>query len=74
MQTLGAHFAHIVALGGSGAACLGSDFDGVGELPIGVEDAGRLGALRAELERRELDGRAIWGENVLRVLEAQREP
>ena len=37
---------------------------------MGLEDVSELGALRAELERRELDARAIFGENVLRVLSA----
>jgi membrane dipeptidase len=71
LETLGAHFAHIVALGGPSAACLGSDFDGVPELPLGMEDVSDLGALEAELTRRELDVTAIFGENVLRVLAAQ---
>ncbi|MFK7985729.1 MAG: dipeptidase [Sandaracinaceae bacterium] len=71
LATLGAHFAHVVSLGGPRAACLGSDFDGVGELPVGLEDVSELGVLREELERRELDARAIFGENVLRVLSAQ---
>lgn len=71
IETLGAHFAHAASIGGPEAVCLGSDFDGVGELPIGLEDVSRLGALRAELERRELPLRPILGDNVLRVLEAQ---
>ncbi|MBX3271929.1 MAG: dipeptidase [Sandaracinaceae bacterium] len=73
LETLGAHFAHAAAIGGPGAVCLGSDFDGVGELPLGLEDVARLGALRAELERRGLPLGPILGENVLRVLDAQRE-
>ncbi len=71
VQTLGQHFEHIVRLGGMGAACLGSDFDGIPELPVGLEDVSRLGVLRTELERRHLNARAIFGENVLRVLGAQ---
>ena len=43
----------------------------MGELPDGLADVSELGALRRELERRELDARAIFGENVLRVLTAQ---
>ena len=54
-----------------GAVGLGSDFDGVGELPVGLDDVSFLPALRAELERRELPVRPIFGENVLRVLAAQ---
>lgn len=71
LDVLGAHFARIVELGGEGAACLGSDFDGVGELPAGLEDVSDLGALRDELARRGLAVAPIMGENVLRVLAAQ---
>lgn len=71
LETLGAHFARVVELAGPGGACLGSDFDGVPELPIGMDGVEDLGALRQELERRELPVRPIFGENVLRVLAAQ---
>jgi len=71
LQTLGEHFEHIVRIGGMGAACLGSDFDGIPELPVGLEDVSRLGALRQELEGRHLDIPAIFGGNVLRVLGSQ---
>ncbi len=69
--TVADHLEHIVRIGGPGAACLGSDFDGVQDLPLGLEDASKLGNLRAELERRGLDVRAIFHGNTLRVLEAQ---
>jgi len=71
LETLGAHFAHAAEVGSPEAVCLGSDFDGVGELPVGLDDVSFLPALRAELERRELPVRPIFGENVLRVLAAQ---
>lgn len=71
VRTVGDHFEHVVRVGGPTAACLGSDFDGIPELPVGLEDVSKLPALRAELDRRGLDVRAIFGENVLRVLEAQ---
>ena len=74
VETLGEHFAHIVRIAGPTAACLGSDFDGVPELPVGLEDVSKLPALRAELERRGLELRPIFGENVLRVLAAQTAP
>ena len=70
IETLAAHIEHIVSVGGSGAACLGSDFDGVGEL-AGMADVSDLPGLRMALVRRELPLRAILGENVLRVLDAQ---
>ncbi|HJL24955.1 MAG TPA: membrane dipeptidase, partial [Polyangiaceae bacterium LLY-WYZ-15_(1-7)] len=47
-----------------------SDFDGVPELPVGMEDVSDLGALRAALEARDLPIRPIFGGNVLRVLAA----
>jgi len=70
VDTLVDHFAHVVEVGGNGAACLGSDFDGVPELPTPMRDVRDLGLLRQALERRHLPMRSIWGENVLRVLEA----
>lgn len=69
IQALGAHFAHVVEIGGLETACLGSDFDGAGEL-AGLSDAGDLPQLYAELERRGLALAPILGENVLRVLDA----
>jgi membrane dipeptidase len=74
VSTIADHVEHIVRVGGPGSACLGSDFDGVPVLPAGMEDVSRLPALRAELERRGLDVRAIFGENVLRVLGANEQP
>jgi len=64
----------VAEIAGPESVCLGSDFDGVGELPEGLDDVSDLGALRAELERRELPVRPIFGENVLRVLAAQSAP
>ncbi len=72
VATLGAHFAHAVELAGPESVCLGSDFDGVGELPAGLDDAAHLPALFAELDRRGLPLAPILGENVLRILDAQR--
>ncbi len=71
LPELVAHFAHITEVGGPGAACLGSDFDGVPELPLGLDDVSQLGNLREALLDAGLPARAIFGENVLRVLEAQ---
>lgn len=74
LPELVAHFQHITEVGGPGAACLGSDFDGVPELPLGLEDVSQLGNLRAALLGAGLPAKAIFGENVLRVLEAQQPP
>ncbi len=71
LATLGDHFAHVAELAGAQSVCLGSDFDGVGELPVGLDDVAHLPALRAELERRGLPIDSVFGENVLRVLAAQ---
>ena len=70
LGTLADHIAHVVEVGGSGAACLGSDFDGVPELPVGMEDVSDLPALRAVLEERGLPVADVFGLNVLRVLDA----
>ena len=53
--------------------CLGSDFDGVPALPVGVSDASKLPALTAALRARGFspdDVTKILGGNVLRVLDA----
>jgi membrane dipeptidase len=67
------HIDHAVKVAGVDHVCLGSDFDGIGEAPAGLEDVSKLPALTAELVRRgysDGDVRKILGENVLRVLEA----
>ena len=54
-------------------ACLGSDFDGIPTIPVGLEDASKLPWLTAELRRRGYSKEQlekILGGNVLRVLEA----
>jgi len=71
LDTLVAHFAHIAEVAGPDAVCLGSDFDGVPELPVGLADVSELGNLRDALEAAGLPVRPIFGENVLRVLAAQ---
>lgn len=74
LAVLADHIAHVIRIGGPGAACLGSDFDGVSELPEGMRDATDLPRLFEELTRRELPLAMIAGENVLRVLAAQSDP
>jgi membrane dipeptidase len=74
VTTLADHIEHVLRVGGPGAACLGSDFDGVQDQPIGLEDASKLGNLRAELERRGVDVRAVFHGNTLRVLDGQTSP
>jgi len=52
---------------------LGSDFDGITEVPVGLEDVSKFPDLIAGLLRRgwsEQDVRKVAGLNVLRVLRA----
>lgn len=73
IATVANHIDHAVKVAGVDHVCLGSDFDGIGHPPVGLEDVSKLPALTAELVRRgysEEDTRKILGENVLRVLEA----
>jgi membrane dipeptidase len=78
---------HVVRVAGIDHAGLGSDFDGVMELPEGMEDVSRYPFLTAELLRRgysDEDAKKVLGGNVLRVmreaeqvaarLQAEREP
>lgn len=55
---------------------IGSDFDGISTVPVGLEDVSTFPALFAELSRRgwsEADLRKLAGENVLRAwTEAER--
>lgn len=74
IATLADHFTHIRDVAGEDHVCLGSDFDGVTELPVAFDDVSDLGLLFAELERRGMSLRPLLGENVLRVLDAQRAP
>jgi membrane dipeptidase len=64
------HIDHIVKVAGVDSVGLGSDFDGIGDTPSGMEHIGKLPAIRDELKRRgyvEADIRKIMGENFMRV-------
>lgn len=64
------HIDHIVQLVGIECVGLGSDFDGVTEVPVGLEDVSCYPNLIAELLKKgysEKDIRKICGENFLRV-------
>lgn len=64
------HFDHIAKVAGVDHVGIGSDFDGVPSLPIGMEDISKLPALTYELLRRgysENDVRKILGENFMRA-------
>ena len=67
------HVEHMVAVAGADHVCLGSDFDGVPMLPVGLEDVSKLPVITAGLLRRGMprpEVEKILGLNLLRVLEA----
>ena len=67
------HIEHIRAVAGVDAVGLGSDFDGITEVPVGLEDVSKFPDLIAELLRRgwsEQDVKKVAGLNALRVLRA----
>jgi len=67
------HIEHIRDVAGVDAVGLGSDFDGITEVPVGLEDVSKFPDLLAELLRRgwsEQDVRKVAGLNALRVLRA----
>jgi len=70
------HIEHIRDVAGVDHVGLGSDFDGITDVPVGLEDVSKFPDLVAELLRRgwsEVDVRKVVGLNALRVLrEAER--
>ena len=65
------HVMHLVAVAGEEHVGIGTDFDGIPEVPVGLEDASRLPALAEALLGRGLAPRVvrmILGESFLRVL------
>jgi membrane dipeptidase len=64
------HIDHIAKIAGIDHVGLGSDFDGVPSLPVGMEDISKLPNITYELLKRgysEQDIRKVLGENFLRV-------
>ncbi len=62
------HIDHVIEIGGPAAVGLGSDFDGVKDLPTGMDDVSFLPALTEEMLRRgysEAQVRGVLGENFL---------
>jgi membrane dipeptidase len=71
------HIDYIVHLVGADYVCLGSDFDGVPTLPVGMEDVTKLPELTGILLERGYDRveiEKILGENFMRVFEAATGP
>jgi membrane dipeptidase len=70
------HIDHIRQVAGLDCVGIGSDFDGITEVPVGIEDVSTFPDLIAELLRRgwtEADVKKVAGLNTLRVLrEAER--
>ena len=65
------HIEHIRDVAGVDHLGLGSDFDGISEVPVGLEDVSKFPDLVAELLRRgwrEADVRKVIGLNALRVM------
>jgi membrane dipeptidase len=76
MQQVANHVDHIRRVAGVDHVGIGSDFDGISSVPVGLEDVSKFSDLIAELLRRgwtELDVKKVAGLNALRVLrEAER--
>src|SRR3989449_2834412 len=70
------HIEHIRQVAGVDCVGIGSDFDGITEVPVGLEDVSKFPDLIAELLRRgwtEADVKKVAGLNTLRVMrEAER--
>jgi membrane dipeptidase len=65
------HIEHVRKVAGADHVGIGSDFDGMGEGPVGLEDVSKYPDLFAELIRRgwtDVDLRKLAGENVLRAM------
>jgi membrane dipeptidase len=65
------HVEHVRKVAGVNNVGIGSDFDGITDVVVGLEDVSTFPALFAELSRRgwtEADLRKLAGENVLRAL------
>ncbi|CDO69503.1 hypothetical protein BN946_scf184785.g8 [Trametes cinnabarina] len=66
------HIEHIAKVAGKKHVGIGSDFDGIGDVPVGLEDVSKYPDLIAELYRRgwnSFDLAGLTGGNLLRVME-----
>jgi membrane dipeptidase len=73
LQQVADHIQHIRDVAGIDHVGLGSDFDGITEVPVGLEDVSKFPDLIAELLRRgwtDLDVKKVAGLNCLRLLRA----
>ena len=76
MQQVADHVDHIRRVAGVDHVGIGSDFDGISSVPVGLEDVSKFPELLAELLRRgwsDEDVKKVAGLNILRVIrEAER--
>jgi len=76
LQQVADHLQHLRDVAGIDHIGIGSDFDGISDVPVGLEDVSKFPDLLAELLRRgwsEMDVRKVVGLNALRVMrEAER--
>ena len=73
VQQVADHIEHIRQVAGIDCVGIGSDFDGITEVPLGLEDVSKFPDLIAELLRRgwtEGDVKKVAGLNTLRVMRA----
>jgi len=71
LQQVADHIEHIKQVCGIDCVGLGSDFDGITDVPVGLEDVSKFPDLIAELLRRgwtEADVKKVAGLNILRVM------
>ena len=69
------HIEHVRQVAGVDHVGIGSDFDGIDDVPVGLEDVSKFPDLFAELIRRgwsDADLKKLAGQNLLRVLRAGR--
>ncbi len=76
LQQVADHLEHLRDVAGIDHIGIGSDFDGISDVPVGLEDVSKFPNLVAELLRRgwsEMDVRKVAGLNALRLMrEAER--
>jgi len=71
LEDVVAHIHHVVQIAGIDHVGIGSDFDGIAEVPVGLEDESKMPALTAALLKKgysETDIKKIMGGNTLRVM------
>ena len=73
LEDVVAHIDHVVQIAGVDSVGIGSDFDGVGCVPVGLSDVSmwpNLTRALLELGYMQSDIQKIYGENLLRVMSA----